>query len=70
MFEASKFTKDGAYLMYEGKFVARFKYRGAPITMSMFKKFLIKNMTPEAYFTALDAGATPLAIARANGMKG
>jgi len=33
-------------------FIARFKYRGAPITMGQFKKQLIKRFTVEQYVAA------------------
>ena len=65
----TKFTKenlsyDGMYLMFGAsrKFVARFKYRGAPFTMAKFRKELISNHTPASYFKALDNGKTPLGI--------
>lgn len=43
-------------------FIARFKYRGTPITMSQFKKQLIKRFTVEEYLAALHAGKAPLFI--------
>lgn len=65
----NKFTKDnlkksGQYLLFgpDRKFVARFKYRGGPFTMSKFKKELIANHTPDSYFYALDNGIAPLTI--------
>lgn len=55
----STWTKDdfnfsGGYLTYKGRFVARFKYRGAPIKMGMFKRALTKYFTPEEYFAKLE----------------
>ena len=41
-FKKENFDYSGGYLTYEGKFVARFKYRG-PITMAKFRNFLIKK---------------------------
>jgi len=43
-------------------FIARFKYRGAPITMSQFKKQLIKRFTVEQYVAAYETGKAPLVI--------
>jgi hypothetical protein len=54
---------DGMYLMYQGKFVARFK-RGASGT---FITFLIKNFTVEEYFARREAGEAPLTIAESKG---
>jgi hypothetical protein len=65
----TKFSKenlhfDGMYLLFGAsrKFVARFKYRRAPVTMAKFRKELIANHTPAEYFKAHDAGKTPLEI--------
>ena len=33
-------------------FIARFKYRGSPVKMGAFKKFLISNFTVEEYAAA------------------
>ena len=55
-FTKKDFTKKGMYLFYGGgflQFVARFKHRG-PVTMSEFKKELIKNHNVEDYFQALN----------------
>lgn len=48
-FDNKRFTYDGMYLKYDGKFVARFKYGG----MVSFKKFLRENFTVEEYFANL-----------------
>ena len=47
----------------ERKFVARFKMAGA----GTFKTFLIKNFTVEEYFGRMDAGESPLEIAKSKG---
>lgn len=62
MWNKENFNYHGGYLTYEGKFIARFKYRGMPITMGMFKSFLIKNFTPEEYFAIYDNGRGPAPI--------
>jgi len=65
-FVKSLFSYHGGYLSYHapgterGKFVARFKYRGA--RKAPFQKFLIANFTVDEYFGRLDAGETPLGI--------
>ena len=70
MFKKENFNYFGGYLTYklnEGerdKFVARFKY---VIFQGAFKKFLIKNFTPEEYFTRLDNDETPLGILKSKG---
>ncbi len=75
----TRFTKDnlrksGQYLMYHApmvfgqqpRFVARFKHKG-PVTMSQFKKELIKNHSVEYYFGALETQCqAPLNILRNN----
>jgi|TARA_B110001454_G_scaffold143130_1_gene132888 hypothetical protein len=64
MFKKEGFDYFGGYLTYEGKFVARFKYvtyQGA------FKNCLIKNFTPEEYFTRYENGESPLAILESKG---
>ena len=63
-FTKENLKKDGMYLLFgeSRKFVARFKYRSAPVTMAKFRKELIANHTPASYFKALDNGKTPLGI--------
>ncbi|MCA1386125.1 MULTISPECIES: hypothetical protein [unclassified Bradyrhizobium] len=51
-FDKSKFTWDGMYLEYEGRFVARFKYVRS--NAAGFRRFLIKNFTVEEYFARRD----------------
>jgi hypothetical protein len=51
--------KSGQYLftssdVFPDRFIARFKYKGAPITMSAFIKELINNHTMEEYFGILE----------------
>jgi hypothetical protein len=62
-FVKSLFTTSGDYLHYEGKFVARFKYK-AVFTKAKFLKELIANHTVESYFAEMTAGKAPLAILR------
>lgn len=68
-FDKSKFNYHGGYLTYDGKFVARFKYRSSPIKMGPFKSFLIKNFTVEEYFGIYNEGRgpAPLQILEAKG---
>lgn len=51
-FEKSLFDYWGGYLVYgpDREFIARFKYRGAPVKASDFKRLLIKYFTVEQYF--------------------
>lgn len=58
------FNYDGMYLSYgpDRQFVARFKYKGAPVTKAIFVKQLIKTTTPDEYFTELKNGKAPLKI--------
>lgn len=67
-FDKSKFNYHGGYLTYDGKFVARFKYRGGA-KMGPFKSFLIKNFTVEEYFAIYNEGRgpAPLQILEAKG---
>lgn len=52
-FEKSKFSYHGGYLMYDNRFVARFKYKG-PFTKAVFLKQLVKNHTVNEYFHKLE----------------
>jgi hypothetical protein len=63
-FTKENLIKDGMYLLFgtERKFVARFKYRLAPVTMAKFRKELIANHNPESYFADMESGKTPLGI--------
>jgi hypothetical protein len=47
-------------------FVARFKYRGTPITKANFMKELIKNHTVESYAEAIKDGTPVGILANAN----
>ena len=61
-FDKSKFTYYSGYLMYEGQFVARFKYSG-PFSKGVFLKQLLKNHTVEEYFHKHQVqGIAPLTI--------
>ena len=63
-FIKSEITK-GEYAMYQGKFVARFKYaRGS---RGSFITFLCKNFTVEEYFARIDTGESPLNILQSKG---
>jgi|TARA_R110002073_G_scaffold174542_2_gene331736 hypothetical protein len=51
-------------------FIARFKYRGSPIKMGAFKKFLINNFTVEEYVEARNGeglDSAPLSILQSKG---
>jgi intergrase/recombinase len=62
-FDKSKFTA-GEYVMYEGRFVARFK-RGH---RASFLSFLVKNFTVEEYFQKLEVEKmAPLEILKEKG---
>lgn len=62
-FEKDGFSKHGAYILYQGHFIARFKRGG----QSNFIPFLIKNFSVQEYFAALDAGNQPLEILESKG---
>jgi hypothetical protein len=51
-FDKSKFTFWGGYLEYDGRFVARFKYK--PSNATGFRTFLIKSFSVEEYFARHD----------------
>ena len=59
------FNLHAGYLTYDGRFVARFKYRG-PFTAAKVRRELIDNYTVEEYFAAMDSGETPLGFLKAN----
>lgn len=63
-FIKSEFTP-GGYVMYQGKFVARFKYNQSE--RGSFLTFLCKNFTVEEYFSRLEAGESPLKILESKG---
>jgi hypothetical protein len=67
-FAKDLFDYSSGHLYYtfkgERKFVARFKYRNAPITKAKFLKQLIKNHTPEEYFGKVEKRMAPLEILR------
>lgn len=66
IWDKAQFNYDGMYLTYgpDRRFVARFKYRGAPFSKAIFVKQLIKAITPDDYFAELKAGKAPLQILR------
>lgn len=68
-FNKASFDYHGGYLTYTvapgttPKFVARFKYRGAPFSKGKFLAQLIKNHTVEEYFKKLEIDhVAPLTI--------
>ena len=63
-FEKTKFVTSGDYVHYDGKFVARFKHKGGPITKAKSLAELIKNHTVESYFTEMSNNKAPVAILR------
>ena len=65
MFKKDLFTYSGGYLSYDGRFVARFKYRTD--TATNFKSFLIKNFTPAEYFGAYERTKSPRSILQSKG---
>jgi hypothetical protein len=64
-FDPLKFNLFGEWLTYEGRFVARFKYR--PRSAPSFRSFLAVNFTVEEYFGRLDAGELPIRILESKG---
>ena len=53
------------YIIYQGKFVARFKYQKG--SKGSFLTFLAKNFTVEEYFGRLEGGEAPLKIVESKG---
>lgn len=69
-FEKSKFSIGSGsevYVEYEGRFVARFKYKAPKANANHFVKFLINNFSVEEYFAEYDKGGSPLKILEAKG---
>jgi len=64
-FVVSRFVKSGDHVMYDGKFVARFKYRAGD--RSYFLKFLRQNFTVEEYFSMLNSGMAPAKVLETKG---
>lgn len=64
-FDRETFIQNSEYVMYDGKFVARFKYQKSAI--GSFIKFLINNFTVEEYFNRMEDGEAPLKIAESKG---
>jgi hypothetical protein len=52
-FVKEKFTFDGPYMYYDGKFVARFKYKAS--ACRPYATFLRNHFTVEEYFALADA---------------
>jgi hypothetical protein len=65
IFDRSKLNFDGLYLMYDDRFVAKFKYQRRSIPS--FKSFLARNFSVEEYFTRLEAGESPLSVLQSKG---
>lgn len=70
-FQRDLFNFDGAYLTYQGRFVARFKYFKR--NMAGFRSFLIKHFEVEEYFGRLadnpdgEGQEAPLEIMKSKG---
>jgi len=65
MFDKKAFSIHAGYITYNGKFVARFKYRAR--NARGFASFIAANFTPAEYFARMDAGELPLIIAQSKG---
>jgi hypothetical protein len=52
-FIKTEFHSDGDYLLYQGKFVARFKHKNGPFTKAKLIKALCKYYTISDYFARL-----------------
>lgn len=60
------FSYHGGYLTYYGYFIGRWKYGKSG--MGEFKRFLMKNFTPDQYLDAIEQkGATPMGVLEAAG---
>ncbi len=64
-FDRQKFRQAAAYVFYNDRFVARFKYQKSSI--GSFVKFLREHFTVEEYFDRIEAGETPMAIVASKG---
>lgn len=64
IWDKAQFKSDSTHITYgaERRFVARFKYKNAPITKAMFIQQLMKTTTPDEYFAELGRGKAPLQI--------
>lgn len=60
-------TSAPAYVTYDGKFVARYKYSHLLRIMRVHLRYLVRNFTPEEYFAQLDAGKSPIEIMESKG---
>jgi hypothetical protein len=60
-FIKSEFETRGDYLVYQGKFVARFKHKKGPFTKSKMIKALCKYYITSDYFKRLESEA-PFAV--------
>ena len=66
-FRFNSFSRELYYrLNGEEKFVARFKYRRSPFSLTVFKKELIKNHKPAEYFSAIESRGPLDVLADAN----
>lgn len=70
-FTKQNLIKSGGFVTFitetgDRKFVARFKYAATSST-GPFMTFLRKNFTAEEFFARIDAGETPLDIAKSKG---
>lgn len=70
-FIKSNFSFDGSskevYVNYEGRFIARFKYKAPKANANKFIKFLIENFSVNEYFSEVDKGIPPMKILNAKG---
>ena len=64
---AGGFSFDGTFLRYEGRFVARFKYKNPTKNAKAFQKFLSENFTVEEYFEKVSTEFPPLVVLKAKG---
>tara|TARA_Y100000389_G_scaffold195336_1_gene226628 strand:+ start:430 stop:834 length:405 start_codon:yes stop_codon:yes gene_type:complete len=66
--DTEAFSYHGGYLTYYGYFIARWKYGAGLTGRGEFKRFLIKNFTPDGYLDAIEQkGATPMGVLEAAG---
>jgi hypothetical protein len=69
LFNKNNFNFARGYLTYNGRFVARFKYRNAPLTAGRMKQILVKNFTPSEYFKEIEEeGKTPGQVLKDRGL--
>jgi len=67
--DPAEFDYFGGYLTYEASLVAKFK-KDSPISVSKYKKFIMKNINKWIFFNELDSGKDPFQIIVDRGYKG